>query len=274
MRDKHYTTPFQLAEDFTAYLDTKTIAYGTFLLQDLALSSPPFYDSINFHFWGFLRQTLAEHYRRKSPQSKIINLLRISTEGLELRAGKVSLTTDYPTTKVDESNRLHAEQGKPALFYPDYQAWFWHGVHITEKISLGRYFIKDIFKVHNIEQRRAMIEIKGLDWLWRELAVTSLVALGDSDLDNLGNPMTLIGVQLSPWGLPLKAIQFIDPSSSKKYFHLVDPRVKTCKEARASLWNLRQVEPVVPGQIRHGDVLITPTTLGGIPHDFNPEKEQ
>ena len=123
----------------------------------------------------------------------------------------------------------------------------------------------------NVELRRVMIEELGIDALFTQLRGREV----DSSLDAHGLPCVLMDVDV-PGTLSgaLRAVRVTCPSTGRVYHHLVPSSVQTARQARAALWRTHAAPVPVPGQIRHGDVLLTPIKSFDEPlPGFNPERE-
>lgn len=180
--------------------------------------------------------------------------------------------TEKPTTvRRDERNRLHCESG-PAVDYGNtWSIWAWHGVRVTERIIRCQYDAAEVLREQNAEVKRTMIERMGIERFFAEAHATEVAR----DLDTNGNLVRLLRIPLAEMrnGF-IQAVEVQCPSTGRRYIHRVPDTVRTPAEARAAMWGLKPSIGIVKGQVRHGDILLTPVnSFNEYPTGFGPERE-
>ncbi len=121
--------------------------------------------------------------------------------------------------------RLHCETG-PAIQWPGGASfWFWQGVHVNERIVMKpeTLSVDEVLGERNLEVRRVMIERIGLERLMREERAERLESTEQGTLYRL----PLQGEE------PIIIVSVTCPSTGRKYFLRVPPRVRRVHEAIA-----------------------------------------
>ena len=166
------------------------------------------------------------------------------------------LVSDFPEyVKQDEEHRPHCATGPSHRWRDGWELYFWHGVQVTKEIIEKRFTAKEVLAEKNVEVRRTMLEIMGVDRFFGELQ--GKVVHEDKDAHGLPCRLMELAVEGTTTGT-LRAIQVTCPSTGRVYHHLVPSTTKTAAEARASMWGLRPSGAPVKNQGRHGDLLLTP----------------
>jgi hypothetical protein len=135
---------------------------------------------------------------------------------------------------VDERGRLHSTDG-PALTYRDgWSIWAYHGIELWEDAVMRPETIvfDTILQCRNVERRRALIELFGLERFVREMETRGYRCHKDRNgtLWKLDRDIALVEVVN---GTP-------EPDGSYKHYFLpCDPRAKTATEAVAGTYGLR-----------------------------------
>jgi hypothetical protein len=135
---------------------------------------------------------------------------------------------------VDDRGRLHSTDG-PALTYRDgWSFWAYHGIELWEDAIMRPETIAfdTILQCRNVERRRALVELFGLERFVREMQEHGYRCRKDRNgtLWKLDDDIALVEVVN---GTP-------EPDGSYKHYFLpCDPRAKTATEAVAGTYGLR-----------------------------------
>jgi hypothetical protein len=135
---------------------------------------------------------------------------------------------------VDERGRLHSTDG-PALTYRDgWSIWAYHGIELWEDAIMRPETITfdTILECSNVEQRRALVELFGLERFVREMQERGYRCHKgrNGTLWKLDHDIALVEVVN---GTP-------EPDGSYKHYFLpCDPRAETATEAVAGTYGLR-----------------------------------
>lgn len=106
----------------------------------------------------------------------------------------VAVMTQRPTfMQFDETGRLHCETGPAVAWADQFKLWYWHGVHVPQRLVEGTLTAMEVLKLPNVEVRRCAVERMGWGWLIKE---ANLGPMGPSvpDPGNPGHELTLYSV--------------------------------------------------------------------------------
>lgn len=148
--------------------------------------------------------------------------------------------------RVDDQGHLHSSTG-PCIEWADGRRdWAWHGTWVPERIITAprSYSREEYLAITNTEERRALAESAGWDWLLGMLGAKEadawtdpmtglryrLLAMSGAGADDVGG--TLLLEQQSP--------QLAD-GSQPTYVEPVDPRLRTAAAARK--WQATMLTP-------------------------------
>ena len=140
--------------------------------------------------------------------------------------------SDRPKSlSFDERHVLHCETG-PAYEYRDgWNAFYWHGVKVTEQIIMRPHEITVdmILKEDNQEVRRVMMERMGM----RRFLIEAKPEILDEDEHKVNWNRALFKVKEDVF------LYVADPSTARTYAIQVDGGCKTCEEADSWMWHGR-----------------------------------
>jgi len=106
----------------------------------------------------------------------------------------VAVMTQRPTfMQFDDGGRLHCETGPAVAWADHFKLWYWHGVHVPQRLVEGTLTAMEVLKLPNVEVRRCAVERMGWGWLIKE---ANLGPIGPSvpDPGNPGHELTLYSV--------------------------------------------------------------------------------
>ncbi len=144
--------------------------------------------------------------------------------------------------QVDARGRLHNESG-PAIAYPDgSESWAWHGTWVPAGLLTRRITPDSIARMPNIETRRVMTEVLGIERLVRESGarlraedVSGRLWETNWTVDRFRDPRPATFVEVEN-STP-------EPDGTRKhYFIRVPPGMHTAKEAVAWTFEMGEVE--------------------------------
>ena len=148
------------------------------------------------------------------------------------------IVTERPTAlHRDSAGRLHNPSGPAVDYGGAWGVWAWHGVRVPERVIRGTYTAQEALTERNAEIKRVMIERMGPDLFFAGLEGTVV----HSDTDGPGNQRRLVRVPLPEATAGyIQAVHVICPSTGREYYLGVPPDVKTCQEAVASTFGMKQ----------------------------------
>lgn len=146
--------------------------------------------------------------------------------------------------KMDDTNRLHCENG-PAIRYRDgYSVYSWHGTRIPAEWLENKASLTPEIALtwSNIEQRRCAAEILGWDNVIRQLNPVVLDEDGDPEIG------TLLEVDIPEIGR--EKFLRVKCGTGRMFCIPVPPNMKTAIEAQAWTWDLSVEDFGVGPEIR------------------------
>lgn len=133
----------------------------------------------------------------------------------------------------DDSYRLHGEEAPAVVWHDGTKLYFHHGVAVPAKLveTPGAITREDIMAENNAEVRRCYQEIMGSERFAHMLGLKLL----DAQQDRLGNDIKLFRTEFIDKlaGAHIYFAQVVCPSTGRKYFLCVPPKVKSAPEAVA-----------------------------------------
>jgi hypothetical protein len=150
-------------------------------------------------------------------------------------------------TSVNDSGRLHCEDGPAIVFADGYGQFHWNGIAVPKRWVLDRDSItaEEFAKTANAEMRRCIIEILGGERVVNLLGLE----LVDEDVDAYGNPMRLYSTK-EPDPVAGEKITYLSVTcnSTGRQYYLC---VRDCDNVWAAKAQTFGDEGI---QVRHGDV--------------------
>ena len=177
----------------------------------------------------------------------------------------------------NESNLLHREDG-PAIQTEDLIQWFingklhrpngpavmtptgtkfyyWKGIFIEPSLWAKRdtITVEEIFALRNVELRRSMIELVGFEEILRRVQKASTKKACLLEKDEHGYELYKVDMPEDDKEEPLVVIKLIDSTElkdpegrpfHKNYYLRIPPKIKTCAEAIAWTFNMKNGEYV------------------------------
>ena len=182
--------------------------------------------------------------KKNKDKIRILQLLIKNRIGYLLISKKYLIAIPFPLISLDENKRLHNESREAVSWNFGRKEYFLHGVKLDKelhnKIMNKTLSVQEAINLKNIEQREIALRCLGYENILKNINAKII----DEHITEWG-VYQLFEADFKDDNVPAKLLKIVCPSTKKNYILRTHPDMKTCSQALAWSFQIKEYEYIL-----------------------------